>query len=116
MIQRIQSLYLLIAGIFPAITLFAPVLIYGDPASDRWMTMTSLGYDATLVQEMAGRTPYGLLFFTVVLSVIPLFAIFDFKNRRRQIQRTNIALFSGLLWYVALTAYALSVPPVRDST
>lgn len=109
MIQRIQTIYLLIAGLFPAITLFVPVILFGDPATNRWLTMSSLGYDATLVQEMVGRVPYGLLLFTVIAMVEPLMAIFGYKNRKRQLTRANIALSANILWYAAFAAYAWSV-------
>lgn len=106
MIQRIQTLYLLLAGILPAFTFFFPValLVKGDA----WLSMTSIGYDMANVSEMAGSHPWALAV-TAALSVVMAFvALFSFKNRKKQQRWVHGALTCNMVWYLTLIAYAFS--------
>lgn len=107
MIQRIQSIYLLLAGIFPAITFFVPISHY--TGQDKSLIMYSLGYDANMCQEMIGNRPYGLLILTVLAVIIPLLTIFGFKNRKRQIHQINLSVLVNIGWYITYAAYAFSI-------
>lgn len=106
MIQRIQTLYLLLAGLLPAFTFFFPValLVKGDA----WLTMTSIGYDMANVGEMAGRHPWGLAVMAALSVLLPFVALFSYKNRKRQLSWVHCALTSNMVWYLSLIAYAFS--------
>lgn len=107
MIQRIQSIYLLLAGIFPAITFFVPVAIFVKAES--WFKMASTGYELLNMNGMDGRFPWGLLTFAILSTILPLIAIFQFKKRKRQLYIATIAICSNIVWYIALAAYAYSL-------
>lgn len=107
MIQRIQTLYLLVAGIFPAISLFVPLVVFSKGA--RWASMSAFGCESALVQELAGFHPYGLLVFTLLASLSALYAIFGYKNRKSQIKKVYLTIVFNVIWYVALGAYTYSV-------
>lgn len=107
MIQRIQTVYLFLAGIVPAITFFVPLIIFTD--GTRWANMTAIGYDSLQVQELAGNHPYGVMFFTALSITIALIAVFGYKNRKAQIRKAYFALLSNVLWYVTLGTYAYSI-------
>lgn len=107
MIQRIQSLYLLLAGIFPAITLFSSVMLFSE--GEKWLTLSSMGYDATLVPEYAGKHPYGLTVLTFLSIVLAIVALFGYKNRKTQLRKVFFAICSNVLWYVACAAYSFAV-------
>lgn len=113
MIQRIQTLYLLLAGLFPAFTLFVPLVVLSNAID--WLSLNSLGYEATAFPEMAGRHPYGLLVFTVLAVVLPLIALFGYKNRKKQMKWVNVSMLINVLWYVALVVYTLSVQHRTDT-
>lgn len=85
MIQRIQTLYLLVAGIFPAISLFVPLVVFSEGA--RWASMSAFGCESALVQELAGFHPYGLLVFTLLASLSALYAILAIKTENRKLKR-----------------------------
>lgn len=107
MIQRIQSLYLLLAGIFPAITLFSSVMLFSK--DEKWITLSSMGYDATMIPEFAGKHPYGLTIFTFLSVVLAIVALFGYKNRKTQLRKVFFAICSNILWYVSCAAYSYAV-------
>lgn len=108
MIQRIQSIYLLLAGLFPAITFFLPILHFTGN-NDQSLTMYSLGYDAVMYPEMAGVKLPALAVFTFIAILIPLFTIFVYKKRKLQIKLINITICSIIAWYVAFAAHVFSI-------
>lgn len=108
MIQRIQSIYLLLAGLFPAITFFVPILHF-TADNKQYLTMYSLGYDAAMYPEMAGVKLPALAVFTFIAILIPLLTIFVYKKRRLQIRLINITICSIIAWYVAFAAHVFSI-------
>lgn len=109
MIQRVQSIYLLIAGIFPAITLFCSVMSFVDVKGTWMLSMASCGYNSAPAQLMTGRMPYGLIVFATLAALDAIFAIFCFKDRKSQLRKVNVAIMMNLLWYVALVGYTWSI-------
>lgn len=107
MIQRIQSLYLLLAGVFPAITFFFPVCIL--LGSNSWVTISSLGYDVVGVEEVAVRHPWGLMCCTAAAVIVAFVAIFKYKNRKVQLKWVYTALFLNIFWYLTLSSYVYSL-------
>lgn len=111
MIQRIQSVYLLLAVIFPIGILFAPIARFYTEKADEWVTLTALGYQAIQMEHSANLPygfPYGVLFFTVLAVLLPFYAIFGYKNRRKQMRRVNLVLLVQVLWYATYAAYAIA--------
>ena len=92
MIQRIQSIYLVLAGLFPAFTFFVPVwAFYGAKES---FNISSVGYYPACLPEIVGRHPYGMAFFAIASIIAAVTAIFTYKNRKKQIKITNLAMAS----------------------
>ena len=108
MIQRVQSIYLLLAGLFPAITFFVPIL-HWTGENNQGLTMYSLGYDATLYPEMAGVKLPVLAIFTAILFLVPLITIFRYKKRRAQLKFINFTLCCAAAWYITFAVDAFSV-------
>lgn len=76
MIQRIQSIWLLLAGVFGIITLNKP-FFFGS----------QLGLAAT---NLTGSSSFPILLMTIVVVALSFFAIFLFKNRKLQLTITII--------------------------
>ena len=91
MIQRIQSIYLLLAGIFPAITVFTPLVQFDK--GDKWITLMGAGYDTVMLPEFAGVVPYGLWIFTLLSVLLPFIAIFGYKHRKKQMRTASLRLW-----------------------
>lgn len=107
MIQRVQTLYLLLAGLLPAITFIFPValLVKGDA----WLSMTSFAYDMANVDELVGRHPWWLAIIELLTIVLTFIALFSYKNRKKQIKWIHFALASNMVWCMVLIAYAFSI-------
>lgn len=86
MIQRIQSVWLLVAALLSACVFMLNILSinYVDPA-----TGTEITKGVKLLEYS-----YVLALLAIVLVALPLVAIFMFKNRKRQV---NMALLSIVL-------------------
>ncbi len=82
MIQRIQTLYLLIVAALMAVTLFAPLAWFGSAAGEFRLYAFSL---QTAAGESAQPTTYmGILLASA--CVLPLITLFLFKRRMLQIR------------------------------
>lgn len=82
MIQRVQTIYLLLAVVFSALSLFLPQIGFTDAKGIEVATATGLGITSTL-GELAGRHPVAPLCATTLAIIVPLIAIFLFKKRKR---------------------------------
>lgn len=107
MIQRIQSIYLLLAGIFPAFTLLWPVAMF--VSGNKWVQMTSLAYTQQNVPDLVGRHPWGLLTFAVLAIVLAFVTLFSYKDRKKQLRRAGVTMLCNLIWIVTLGAYSLAL-------
>lgn len=104
MIQRIQTIYLVLAGLFPAFTFFFP--LHHFTGADFDVTMYGCHFSGIEMMDLAPSDPYVLAFIGVLAIVLPIVAIFQFKNRKRQILWVNLSLYTDLLWYIVAILYA----------
>lgn len=109
MIQRIQSVYLFIAGLASCMALFAPMAAlwtkgFGDPM----LSFRAFGYESS-IPEMAGRYPHGVIIFLCLTAFIAFFAIFVFKNRKKQLSLVYTGIVCNLLACASIVAYMLSI-------
>ncbi len=101
MIQRIQSLYLLIVAGLMTTSLFLPLAHYVSGLSEYELFAFSLkGAD------YAQPTPY-LGFMLLLTAIVPLVTIFLYKKRLLQIRlcAVNIVLLLGTLIFIAIYYY-----------
>lgn len=88
MIQRIQSIYLVLAGLFPAFTFFVPVwAFYGAKES---FNISSVGYYPACLPEIVGRHPYGMAFFAIASIIAAVTAIFTYKTERSRLKSPTL--------------------------
>ena len=99
MLQRIQTVYLLIIVALTVATLFLPlaVLQQGDAL---------FSFDASGLSTMIGEPEllypaWGLFALTAIIAIIALVTIFLYKKRILQIRVQRIADI-GLLWFLRL--------------
>lgn len=82
MIQRIQTLYLLIATALMAVAIFTPVAQFFDGTQEYTLTAFAL-------KDAAGVTAQPALYMGILLALaglLPFIVIFLFKNRQLQIR------------------------------
>src|SRR5438552_10132896 len=87
MIQRIQSLWLLLAAIFAAITFSVPFYVGG---------MTDAN-GLVISQHLTAKTNFLLTVITVLAGATAFAAIFLFENRKLQLKVTILGLIFSIL-------------------
>lgn len=108
MIQRIQSVYLALAFIITAVCLCLPIAVLSP--------QNTMGTDITMFNlwELRDNTmTFGVwpMFALLFLScIIALYAIFSYKNRKRQVKLCNTCIFLVLAWIVAYVLYGFVLP------
>lgn len=109
MIQRIQSVWLLLAGLFTLAILFFNIYYFTS------------GAPANLPGgEIRVGNDYLSLVLVVLAAVLPVVAIFMFRNRKRQIMLSLVSIFLLLafvgvtLWRVAEAGKAATQPAVSS--
>ena len=106
MIQRIQSVYFLLAGIFPAFTFCTPMAQYLNGKGEVEYTLNSIGMTAT--DGTLAAQPWGLLLFTVFTILLGILCIFGYKNRRRQMVMSTLLVSVTLVLALTYVAYGYS--------
>ena len=106
-IQRIQTLFLLLSAILIAVFAFLPALTIQSLETTYQLGAIYSGDGVSTKPDILLLSLSGLIF---VLSVI---AIFKFKNLKQQMQlcAINIVLTLALLLSVAALAFTLKTPP-----
>lgn len=116
MIQRIQSVFLLLAAILMGLTAFLPLLDLsflvssGSDAAESYKTLYSYG-----IGEFAGEFPtWGIFTFAILGTLLSLISIFLYKNRNRQLNVCYVTALSIVLYYVTsmvyLNSYVSKIP------
>lgn len=102
MIQRIQSVYLLIAAILMAVVVCTPLAVLIG-ASDSFYLFKSMGVfenGLTLVYPSLG-----IAVCAVISALISFVSIFLFKKRKLQIKMSYVSIVFIILFYAAFAAY-----------
>lgn len=110
MIQRVQTLYLLLATIFTGLLLFVPLA--SSDISNVHVDLTAWGIYVTdmtnngLITKVLSHSWFGILL--TVTTLLPFATIFLYKNRKRQmllciVEIILLAVSAGLLIYLQQT-------------
>lgn len=112
MIQRIQTIYLLLAAALMATFLFCPIAQFDTP--DGLYSFTSQGVstvmaepaetgaEATVTQTSVFTATWGVLALGAVIAVLSLVAIFLYKNRPNQARVCMINAFFMVTFYIII--------------
>ncbi|MBE6210907.1 MAG: DUF4293 family protein [Rikenellaceae bacterium] len=103
MIQRIQTLYLLIATALLAVTIFTPIAHFFDGTQEYTLTAFAL-------KDATGATAQPALYMGILLAlagILPFIVIFLFKNRQLQIRlcAAEIVLLIGSAVVMGIYCY-----------
>lgn len=111
MIQRIQSLYLLIASVITATLFRIPVL--SIISNDRNYVIFYNGMKDYMTHETVSTNPAGLLIL-VFAVIVPLIAIFIFKKRVLQMKFVNYSIMFNVLFIVDMVYYLYRIKQSVD--
>ncbi len=95
MIQRIQSLFLLVAAVIPIVLLFIPIG-YVTTADEHYV-YNSLVLKLNIPDGMAAIRLYYVAFCLVLTAALSLVALFSYKKRVRQVQIVSITMIVYLI-------------------
>lgn len=95
MIQRIQSLFLLVAAIIPIVLVFMPIGYVNTP--DVQYVFNSISLKMNVPDGHSVLRLYYVAFCLVLCSVLSLIALFTYKNRVRQTQIVSITMIVYLV-------------------
>lgn len=104
MIQRMQSVYLAMAFVITAVCLCLPIGVFSPE--------NTMGTDITMYNLWELRdntltfTTWPMFALLLLSCVIALYAIFSYKDRKRQIRLCNICIFLVVAWLVAFGLFA----------
>lgn len=105
MIQRIQSVYLFLAGLIPAFTFTTPLARFQDTKGEGFLTLSALNLQAANMGLPNVQPTYLLMaILSALLIALAAFNIFQYKNRRRQIRITGWSVALVVAWYIAYIA------------
>jgi hypothetical protein len=110
MIQRIQSIFLLIAFILQATMLFLPLSEYTIQGGDIFL-FKATGFVSQGLNPSTVHKTGMILFFLSLSLILPLVTIFLFKKRRLQMKLSlyNLVLLLGFQGYVVWYAWRVGV-------
>lgn len=101
MIQRIQTVYLLIAFILLSCSLIFPLASFSEGVK-------LFGYGFTK-EGINLYVPYGIFTIGGLCALLAFVEVFLFKDRKRQMQMGLINSFFILFYYITIGAYAMLV-------
>lgn len=108
MIQRKQTIYLLIAVVLSVITLSSQIAT----VSDQGLTVSRL-YNL-LYTDVMGAAHYNVwpLFLILLLAAaVSFYTIFIYKQRMRQAVLCMVAIMAYVAWYIALIVFSKMLAP-----
>lgn len=99
MIQRIQTIYLALAGLLSLALFFMPIVYYFTPKGIIYLQPCTF---STLMESWAFLS-YLLPLVLALTSALAIYAIFQFKNRRKQLKIVAVSFLANIIF--VLSAY-----------
>ena len=109
MLQRIQTVYLLIIVALMVATLFLPLAMF--QAGDQFYSFDATGISTIAATPELVYPTWGLFALTAVISILALVTIFLFKKRMLQIR---LCIFNGILMLGFYGLFAFFVWILKD--
>lgn len=97
MIQRIQSLYLIIAGVFVSVLFFVPVAVLSGKEGNLYLVYLSGVVSEGTSNRATIAESWPLLIYASVVLIFLVSIIFLFRNRMLQIRLSYVALVNLLV-------------------
>ncbi|NGM89909.1 DUF4293 domain-containing protein, partial [Parapusillimonas sp. SGNA-6] len=102
MIQRIQSIWLLLAALVLSGLFIFPYLSYIDLVGLGKQLYVTGSYSAVNNEAIKQESHWLQTIVTILLIILPIYTIFQYKNRKRQILLIFIEIFLIVLFWILL--------------
>lgn len=103
MIQRIQSIYLLVAAILMAVTVFSPLGIISAAAVNELLVYMPMGLIDSSKHVLFPT--WGVVSIAGLISLLSFVSIFLYKNRKLQLKISYLNIVLIILFYVTMWIY-----------
>ncbi|NDW17379.1 DUF4293 family protein [Dysgonomonas sp. 216] len=104
MLQRIQSVYLLLVSVLMAVAAISPLAIFKD-AQGNLLEMRSLG---VFLESQKVLATWGVVSIMGLITLLAFICIFLYKNRKKQIVICSVNTVLILFLYVTIAVYSCS--------
>ncbi|WP_165026930.1 MULTISPECIES: DUF4293 domain-containing protein [unclassified Dysgonomonas] len=101
MIQRIQSIYLLLTAILMAVTVFSSLVVLNTDAEGVLVFLSCGIYEA----GSAVYPTWGVITFAALSTLLACISIFLFKKRKMQIKLCNLNTLLIIFFYITFAIY-----------
>ena len=109
MIQRKQTIFLLISAVLSALTFCTPLIAFSlEGSKDIEMTLTALSFQTGGAPVTAPGTWY-LIFIAAMATLMAFLAIFGYKNRKQQVRQCYSVILANALLIGSVALYAAAV-------
>lgn len=115
MIQRIQSVWLFLAGITVLGLLFVPIVVADEGTTHYEITANGL-YSITNGVSQKLDTFIPLIVLTILVSLIFFVSIFNYKNRKIQKRGISIGIILMLVYSFITSRYVTEIPGGIDNS
>ena len=99
MIQRIQTIYLLLSIVLMVALNWLPLTTFGE------LNFFTYGILATAGECALAITTYPIAVTIIASTILALIAIFMYKNRMKQVKVVSISIFLDIMFYPIFAAY-----------
>ncbi|HSI91488.1 MAG TPA: DUF4293 family protein, partial [Adhaeribacter sp.] len=105
MIQRIQSVFLLLLALCCIALLFLPIWTKTDPATGQTLELTA--FNLTQPDGTGSSSTIAIAILAIIAAAVAIFEIFQYKSRLTQMKlgMLNTLLLAGLLGAIMYYAY-----------
>lgn len=101
MIQRIQSIFLLLVAVLMGVTVTSPLLSFQD-AHNNILLLESMGI---YFESQQAYPTWGIISIAVLIAGIALVEIFSYKDRKKQMKMSAVNTILILLFYITVAVY-----------
>ncbi len=112
MLQRIQSLYLLLASIMMAMLLFFPIADFWGNISYQLSAFSFGDISPEASSPFSSGFTIPVLVFVIALSTLPLLAIFMYRKRRHQMKMVRVIM--ALLIAFLILVFFYYIPTIEN--
>lgn len=118
MIQRIQSIYMLMAVIIAAITFFVPLASFTAEGLQGFYELSGCSFKGMGIENFNGtpKNPWGVLISMSTYIVLISVAIFKFKKRMTQLKLIRWSYFVLFVYYIAVASYCYAFASNSETT
>ena len=108
MIQRIQSIYLILAFVCMCFALSTPLAEFTNQTVNCKMTAVRYEIFGTTALNPPATLPWGVLALTFVIIGLTAYIFFQFKSRMKQILLCNVSIAVHLFYFITYATYSIA--------